>query len=95
MENLVKLLLLLVSKATFNSEVEQEDALELVRKVAEEVGAGDVVPPKPGPTNAPQATPPVEVPGPVAEPVPAAEQPPPPTSPEVANALGGTPGAAA
>lgn len=74
-------------KVPFNSESEHDDAVELVRKVADDVGAKDIVPPPPGATNAPVAPQPaVEPPGPVAEPVPAQEQVPPPTSPEVAGA---------
>ena len=86
MENLVRLLLLIVQKIPFVSEADAEDALDLLRQAAEELGATGVVPPKAGPTNAPTVPPEVEAPGPVAEPVPADEQPPPPTSPEVAGA---------
>ena len=103
MENLIKLLLLIVNKIPFASEADADDALDLLRQAAEELGATGVVPPKAGPTNAPAVpAPEVEAPGPVAEPVPPEEQTPPPTSPEVAgtapeeaNAFSGTDSGAA
>jgi hypothetical protein len=88
MEKLIQLLLLLVNKAQFNSESERDDALDLLRALADDLlGAGtSSVPPKPGPTNAPADPAPVVDPGVVAEPVPVEEQTPPPTSPEIAGA---------
>lgn len=74
-----------MNKAQFNSESERDDAIDLLREVADEVGGADEIPPPPGAMNAPPETPDVD-PGPVAEPVPAQEQVPPPTSPEVAGA---------
>ena len=76
---LTELLLMLVNRTTFNSEQEQNHAMDLLREIDSED-----VPPAPGPMNQP-ATPeaPPPDPGPTAEPVPPEEQPEPPTSPEV------------
>jgi hypothetical protein len=87
MESLIRLLLILTTRAQFNSESDREDAFDLLRAVEVATSVSGVVPPKPSPTNAPRAEEvAVEPPGPVAEPVPPAEQTPPPTSPEVAGA---------
>ena len=98
MENLITLLLHLVQKVPYLSEVEQEAELDLLRDVEAHVGVAGIVPPPTGATNAPAPVPDVPVPGPVAEPVPAdsaAAQVPPPVSPDVvgspetANAFAG------
>jgi hypothetical protein len=86
MESLIKLLLLMVNKTAFVSEADHDEAVDLLRAGAEELGVEDVVPPPRGPTNAPADQPRPIDPGPVAEPVPPGEQLPPPTSPEVAGA---------
>lgn len=91
MENLITLLLHLVQKVPYLSEVEHEAELALLRDVEAHLGVTGVVPPPTGATNppAPAAVPDVPVPGPVAAPVPAdsaAAQTPPPTSPDVAAA---------
>lgn len=81
---LIQLLLTLIAKVPFLSEAEHENALDLLRAVAANMGHPDAVPPRPVDANQPAPPPPVvEVPGPVAEPVPADEQAPPPVSPEV------------
>ena len=69
MEELITLLLHLVQKVPYLSEVEQDGEMDLLRAVQEKLGVDGVVPPKAGPTNAPLAEPPAapEVPGPVAE----------------------------
>jgi hypothetical protein len=85
LEHLVTLLLHLVEKVPYLSEVEHDAELDLLRAVESDLGVSGVVAPKAGPTNAP-APAPVPPPAPVAEPVPAAEQTPPPVSPEVAGA---------
>lgn len=67
-----------MNRTTWRSEIEKDENLELLRKVASK----DDVPPAPGEMN---PTPETEKPdpGPTAEPVPPEEQPEPPTSPEV------------
>jgi hypothetical protein len=85
MESLIKLLLNLVQKVPYLSEVEHEVELDLLREVEDHLGVAGVVPPKSGPTNAPIEVPDVPVPGAVAEPV--LDQTPPVTSPEVAGAV--------
>lgn len=87
MEELITLLLHLVQKVSYLSELEHDGEMALLRVVEEKLGVGGVVPPKTGPTNAPLAEAPAapEVPGPVAEPPPA-DAPPPVTSPEIAGA---------
>lgn len=86
MENLIKILLHLVEKVPYLSEIEKDAELDLLRTIEKDLGVDGVVPPATGPTNAPAPPPPVVDPGPVATPVPAAEQVPPPVSPEVAVA---------
>lgn len=77
MEELITLLLHLVEKSSFLSEVERDAEIELLRVFEKHVGLeGKIVPPAPGATNAPVEAPVVD-PGPVAKPVPAAEQRPP------------------
>jgi hypothetical protein len=98
MENLITLLLHLVQKVPYLSEVEHEGELALLRTVEAHLGVSGIVPPATGVTNPPAPAPAVPVPGPVAEPVPADSteaQTPPPTSPdvvappEVSNAFSG------
>lgn len=84
-ENLTTLLLHLVQKAQYLSEVEREDELDLLRAVEADLGVSGVVPPKAVDTNVAPSIPDVPVPGPVAQPVPPDAQPPAPTSPEVAD----------
>ncbi len=87
MEELITLLLHLVQKVPYLSEVEHDAELALLRAVESHLGVSGVVPPTTGPTNAPTEPPPdVPVPGPVAEAVPAAEQPLPPVSPDIVGA---------
>lgn len=74
MEELITLLLHLVQKSSFLSEIERDAEVELLRKFEAHVGVAGIVPPAPGATNAPVETPTVD-PGPVAEPVPAEQQP--------------------
>jgi hypothetical protein len=89
MDELITLLLHLVSKVPYLSEAEQDAEMDLLRAVQDKLGVAGVVPPASGPMNAPLAPPPdVPVPGPVAEPPPA-DAPPPPVSPEVAGAAPG------
>lgn len=85
MEELITLLLHLVQKVPYLSEVEHDGEMALLRVVEEKLGVDGVVPPAAGPTNAPlaEAPPAPEVPGPVAEPVPPEQQTPPVASPEV------------
>ena len=89
METLITLLLHLVQKVPYLSEVEHEAELALLREVESHLGVTGIVPPAPSDGNAPAApVPEVPVPGPVAEPAPAESaeaQALPPTSPEVAQ----------
>lgn len=84
-ENLIKVLLMLAEKVPYLSEVERDDAMDLLREVEHDVGAEGVIPPKSGDTNAPLAAPADLVaaapdPGPVATPPPPGEQLPPPVT---------------
>src|ERR1700731_3107479 len=63
MEELITLLLHLVQKVPYLSEVERDVEMDLLRAVQEKLGVDGGVPPKPGPTNAPPAdAPPPPVP---------------------------------
>jgi len=90
MEKLITLLLHLVQKVPYLSEVEKEAELDLLRDVEAHLGVAGIVPPPAGASNAPPApAPEVPVPGPVAEPAPADSpeaQAPPPVSPDVVAA---------
>jgi hypothetical protein len=95
MENLIQLLLTLANKVPYLSESEKDNTLDLLREVEAHLGVSGVVPPHPGPVNAPAPAPKVPVPGPVAQPVPPERQPLPPTfaaaaaAPEASNAFSG------
>lgn len=87
------LLLHLVEKVPFLSELEHDADVDLVRAIESDLGLNGIVAPKPGATNAPLEIPEVD-PGPVAEPVPAAQQKAPTfgasvAPPEEANAFSG------
>lgn len=66
--NLLTLLLHLVEKVPYLSEIEHDAELDLLRLVERDLGANGIVPPATGPTNTPAPAPAVEVPGPVAQP---------------------------
>jgi hypothetical protein len=86
MENLIRLLLILTTRAQFNSESERDEALDFLRGFADSVlSEPSMVPTKPGEMNPAPPAPDVD-PGVMAEPVPPDEQAPPPVSPELAGA---------
>ena len=78
----MKVLLHLVQKVPYLSEIEHDEELNLLRGIEKDLGLSGIVPPATGAMNEPAPVPVVD-PGPVATAVPAAAQPIPPTSPEV------------
>ncbi|HUO47994.1 MAG TPA: hypothetical protein VMU09_04090 [Acidimicrobiales bacterium] len=82
MDNLIRLLLEIISRIPWPSESELERIVGLLRDLEAELGLSGNVPPPPGPTNQP-APAPAPDPGPVAE-TPVDPGFVPPTSPEVA-----------
>ena len=93
MENLIKVLLHLIEKVPYLSEIEHAGELDLLRTIEKDLGVAGIVPPATGPTNAPVIVPAVPVPGAVATPVPAAQQPLPPVgvaAPDSHNAFAPT-----
>jgi hypothetical protein len=82
----VTLLLHLVEKVPFLSEVEHLADVDLVRQIEKELGLSGIVPPAAIDANQ-MPVPPAVDPGPLAEPVPAEAQVPPPTF-AASNAFG-------
>lgn len=90
MEELITLLLHLVSKVPYHSEDEREAEIDLVRAFADHIKVPGIVPPAAGPVNSPPPAEAIEPPGPVAEPVTASTFPAPVEAPFPPGAAFGT-----